>query len=69
MLTTAATVAVLLMVLGKLVRVLLHFTIGSLWIGGGVILLVISVWMVLRHPLTAATATPTKTRCNRPSSR
>ena len=30
MLTTAATVAVLLMVLGELLRVLLHFTIGSL---------------------------------------
>ena len=51
MLTTAATVAVLLMVLGeKLVRVLLHFTIGSLSIAGGVILLVIAVWMVLAPP-------------------
>jgi hypothetical protein len=29
MLTTAATVAVLLMVLGELLRTLLHFTIGS----------------------------------------
>ena len=47
MLTTAATVAVLLMVLGELVRVLLHFTIGSLSIAGGLILLVLAVWMVL----------------------
>jgi multiple antibiotic resistance protein len=50
MLTTAATVAVLLMVLGELLRTLLHFTIGSLSIAGGVILLVLAVWMVLRPP-------------------
>ncbi len=50
MLTTAATVAVLLMVLGELLRVLLHFTIGSLSIAGGVILLVVAVWMVLGPP-------------------
>ena len=47
MLTTAATVAVALMVLGELLRTLLHFTIGSLSIAGGVILLVLAVWMVL----------------------
>jgi small neutral amino acid transporter SnatA (MarC family) len=47
MLTTAATVAVLLMVLGELLRTLLHFTIGSLSIAGGLILLVLAVWMVL----------------------
>ncbi|HEX6525318.1 MAG TPA: MarC family protein [Streptosporangiaceae bacterium] len=50
MLTTAATVAVLLMVLGELLRTLLHFTIGSLSIAGGVILLVLAVWMVLSPP-------------------
>ena len=50
MLTTAATVAVLLMVLGELLRVLLHFSIGSLSIAGGVILLVLAVWMVLSPP-------------------
>ncbi len=38
------------MVLGELLRVLLHFTIGSLSIAGGVILLVIAVWMVLAPP-------------------
>ena len=43
MLTTAATVAVLLMVLGELLRLLLHFTIGSLSIAGGLILLVVAV--------------------------
>ena len=47
MLTTAATVAVVLMALGELLRALLHFTIGSLSIAGGVILLVLAVWMVL----------------------
>ena len=47
MLTTAAAVAVVLMVLGELLRALLHFTIGSLSIAGGVILLVLAVWMVL----------------------
>ena len=50
MLTTAATVAVILMVLGELLRALLHFTIGSLSIAGGVILLVLAVWMVLGPP-------------------
>ena len=47
MLTTAAAMAVVLMVLGELLRALLHFTIGSLSIAGGVILLVLAVWMVL----------------------
>ena len=50
MLTTAAAVAVILMVLGELLRALLHFTIGSLSIAGGVILLVLAVWMVLSPP-------------------
>jgi small neutral amino acid transporter SnatA (MarC family) len=50
MLATAAVVAVALLVLGELLRVLLHFTIGSLSIAGGVILLVLAVWMVLRPP-------------------
>jgi multiple antibiotic resistance protein len=47
MLGTAATVALALIVLGELLRTLLHFTIGSLSIAGGVILLVLAVWMVL----------------------
>ena len=46
MMTTAAAVAVVLMALGELLRTL-HFTIGSLSIAGGVILLVLAVWMVL----------------------
>jgi small neutral amino acid transporter SnatA (MarC family) len=50
MLTTAAAVAVVLMVLGELLRILLHFTIASLSIAGGVILLVLAVWMVLAPP-------------------
>ena len=47
MLTTAATVAIALIALGELLRVLLHFTVASLSIAGGVILLVLAVWMVL----------------------
>jgi multiple antibiotic resistance protein len=47
MLVTAATVALALIVLGELLRTLLHFTIASLSIAGGVILLVLAVWMVL----------------------
>ncbi len=50
MLTTAAAVAVVLMVLGELLRSLLHFTIGSLSIAGGVILLILAVSMVLKPP-------------------
>ena len=69
MLTTAAAVAVVLMVLGELLRALLHFTIGSLSIAGGVILLVLAVWMVLGQRLTAAIATLIKTRCSSRSSR
>jgi small neutral amino acid transporter SnatA (MarC family) len=47
MLVTAATVALALIVLGELLRGLLHFSVGSLSIAGGVILLVLAVWMVL----------------------
>jgi small neutral amino acid transporter SnatA (MarC family) len=47
MLVTAGTVALALIVLGELLRGLLHFTIGSLSIAGGVILLVLAVWMVI----------------------
>ena len=47
MLVTAATVALALIVLGELLRVLLHFTVESLSIAGGVILLVLAVWMVI----------------------
>ena len=47
MMATAATVAVILMVLGELLRTLLHFTVESLSIAGGVILFVLAVGMVL----------------------
>ena len=50
MLRTAAVVAVVLMALGELLRGLLHFTIGSLSIAGGVILLILAVSMVLKPP-------------------
>ncbi|MEP7023479.1 MAG: MarC family protein [Actinomycetota bacterium] len=50
MLTTAATVAVLLLVLGGLLARLLHFSPGALGIASGIILLIIAVTMVLgRH--------------------
>jgi len=60
MLTTAAVVAVALMVLGELLRTLLHFTIGSLSIAGGLILLVLAVWMVLRPPASGEDRTAGK---------
>jgi multiple antibiotic resistance protein len=47
MLSTATITAVLLVVLGELLRRLLHFEVASLSIAGGVILLVLSVAMVL----------------------
>ena len=47
MLVTAFTVALALILLGELLRGLLHFTIGSLSIAGGLILLVLAVWMVI----------------------
>jgi hypothetical protein len=50
MLVTASAVAVALIVLGELLRSLLHFTMASLSIAGGVILLVLAVWMVLSPP-------------------
>lgn len=50
MMATAATVAVVLVVLGELLSRLLHFTVASLSIAGGVILLVLAVWMVLSQP-------------------
>jgi small neutral amino acid transporter SnatA (MarC family) len=49
MLVTAATVAISLIVLGELLRSLLHFTVGSLSIAGGLILLVLAMYMVLGH--------------------
>jgi small neutral amino acid transporter SnatA (MarC family) len=48
MLGTAAAAAVVLLVLGELLRKLLHFSTGSLAIAGGIILLIISASMVLR---------------------
>ena len=53
MLVTATAVAVALIVLGELLRTLLHFTVASLSIAGGVILLVLAVWMVLSPPGSA----------------
>ena len=47
MLTTAAIVSILLLVLGEVLRRLLHFSIGSLSIASGLILLIIAVFMVL----------------------
>ena len=47
MIVTAATVALALVLLGELLRTLLHFKVGSLSIAGGLILLVLAVSMVL----------------------
>ncbi len=49
MLTTAAVVAVLLLVLGGLLTRLLHFSPGALGVASGIILLIIAVTMVLGH--------------------
>ena len=49
MLTTAATVAVILLVLGGLLTRLLHFSPGALGVASGIILLIIAVTMVLGH--------------------
>jgi multiple antibiotic resistance protein len=50
MLGTAATVALALIVLGEILRRLLHFSVESLAIAGGIILLVLAVRMVLENP-------------------
>ena len=47
MLTTAATVAVLLLILGGLLTRLLHFSPGALGVASGIILFIIAVTMVL----------------------
>src|SRR5216683_8137481 len=47
MLTTATTVAILLLVLGGLLTRLLHFSPGALGVASGIILLIIAVTMVL----------------------
>lgn len=46
MLTTAGVVALILIVLGELLRKLLHFSTGALSIAGGIILLIIAVGMI-----------------------
>jgi small neutral amino acid transporter SnatA (MarC family) len=47
MLTTATSVAVVLLVLGGLLTRLLHFSAGALGIAGGIVLLIIAVSMIL----------------------
>jgi multiple antibiotic resistance protein len=49
MLLTAGTVALGLVILGEVLRRLLHFTVESLSIAGGVILLVLAIQMVLEN--------------------
>jgi small neutral amino acid transporter SnatA (MarC family) len=50
MLTTAAAVSVILLVLGGLLTNLLHFSPGALGMASGIILLAIAVTMVLSQP-------------------
>jgi small neutral amino acid transporter SnatA (MarC family) len=50
MLLTAGTVALVLILLGELLRSLLHFSVASLSIAGGVILLIQAAGMVLAPP-------------------
>ena len=49
MMVTAATVAVLLLILGGVLTRLLHFSPGALGVASGLILLIIAVTMVLSH--------------------
>lgn len=53
MLTTAATVAALLLVLGGLLTRLLHFSPGALGVSSGIILLIIAAAMILGHPASS----------------
>jgi small neutral amino acid transporter SnatA (MarC family) len=48
MLSTASITALLLIVFGKLLTRLLHFSTGAMGIAGGIILLIISITMVLK---------------------
>jgi multiple antibiotic resistance protein len=57
---TAATVAFALIVLGELLRSLLHFEVGSLSIAGGVILLLLAVGMVIGQGQSASHLTEGK---------
>jgi small neutral amino acid transporter SnatA (MarC family) len=50
MLTTAATVAALLLILGGVLTRLLHFSPGALGVASGIILLIIAATMVLAQP-------------------
>jgi small neutral amino acid transporter SnatA (MarC family) len=50
MLTTAATVAALLLILGEILTRLLHFSPGALGVASGIILLIIAATMVLGQP-------------------
>jgi small neutral amino acid transporter SnatA (MarC family) len=60
MVATAATVAFALIVLGELLRSLLHFEVGSLSIAGGVILLLLAVGMVIGQGQSASHLTEGK---------
>lgn len=53
MLTTAATVAALLLILGGLLTRLLHFSPGALGVSSGIILLIIAAAMILGHPTSS----------------
>jgi small neutral amino acid transporter SnatA (MarC family) len=55
MLTTATSVAVVLLVLGGLLTRLLHFSAGALGVASGIVLLIIAVSMILSpHDSTGA---------------
>jgi multiple antibiotic resistance protein len=62
MLTTAATVAAVLLILGGLLTRLLHFSPGALGVASGIILLLIAGTMVLGQPGGNARDHPTEDR-------
>ena len=62
MLTTAAAVSVILLVLGGLLTKLLHFSPGALGVASGIILLIIAVTMVLGQQNGSSGAHPADDR-------
>ena len=66
MLTTATSVAILLLILGGLLTRLLHFSAGALGIASGIVLLIIAVSMILSpHDSNGSgSKLPPKTRCS-----
>ncbi len=64
MLTTAATAALTLILLGELLRIIFHFTVAAPSIVGGVILLVLPIRMVLEDAESIRMLVDERTQCS-----